>query len=205
MRVPVAWSSHGTQTIIVTPIAAVGLAACGSSPGTPTARPTLAPTATPVPTASPTPVPTPPSVVTALRTGAAVQLSLVGEDGSVAATVDHPGGADGDTYFVGSDHVYFVDRTAVKAIGRDGTRHRRWPGAAGEHHRHRERSPGAHRVCRVPRRDNARVRPPPCHRRGQRSDHRPLTALRPSLWAAPPHPRPWSMTTPTTATTVARC
>jgi hypothetical protein len=104
-------------TIIGTAIAAVGLAACGSSPGTPTARPTLAPTATPVPT----PSPTPPLVVTALRTGAAVQLTLVGEDGSVAATVDDPGGADGAAYFVGSDHVYFIDGTTVKAIGRDGT------------------------------------------------------------------------------------
>ena len=108
-------------TIIGTAIAAVGLAACGSSPVTQTARPTLAPTATPVPTPSPTPVPTPPLVVTALRTGAAVQLTLVGEDGSVAATVDDPGGADGASYFVGSDHVYFIDGTTVKAIGRDGT------------------------------------------------------------------------------------
>jgi hypothetical protein len=108
-------------TIMGTAIAAVGLAACGSSPGTPTARPTLAPTATPVATPSPTPVPTPPLVVTAVRTGAAVQLTLVGEDGSIAATVDDPGGADGAAYFVGSDHVYFIDGTTVKAIGRDGT------------------------------------------------------------------------------------
>ena len=65
----------------------------------------------------PTPVPTSPLVVTAGRTAASVQLSLVGEDGSVAATVDDPGGVDGDAYFVGSDDVYFIDRTAVKAIG----------------------------------------------------------------------------------------
>ena len=108
-------------TIIGSAIAAVGLAACGSSPVTTTARPTLAPTATPVPTPSPTPAPPPPLVVTALRTGNAVQLTLVGEDGSVAATVDDPGGANGDSYFVGSDHVYFIDGTTVKAIGRDGT------------------------------------------------------------------------------------
>jgi hypothetical protein len=60
-------------------------------------------------------------VVTALGTGTGVQLTLVGEDGSVAATVDDPGGADGDSYFVGSGHVYFIDGTTVKAIGRDGT------------------------------------------------------------------------------------
>src|ERR1039458_2871090 len=106
-------------TIIGSAIAAVGLAACGSSPVTTTARPTLAPTATPVPTPSPTPAPPPPLVVTALRTGNAVQLTLVGEDGSVAATVDDPGGANGDSYFVGSDHVYFIDGTTVKAIGTD--------------------------------------------------------------------------------------
>jgi hypothetical protein len=104
-------------TIIGTAIAAVGLAACGSSPGAPTARPTLAPSATPVPT----PSPTPPLVVTALGTGSGVQLTLVGEDGSVAATVDDPGGADGDSYYVGSHHVYYIDGTTVKAIGRDGT------------------------------------------------------------------------------------
>jgi hypothetical protein len=110
-----------TTTVIGSAIAAVGLAACGSSSVTTTARPTLAPTATPVPTPSPTPVPTPPLVVTARKTGAAVQLTLVGEDGSKAATVNDPGGADGASYFVGSDHVYFMDGTTVKAIGRDGT------------------------------------------------------------------------------------
>ena len=59
--------------------------------------------------------------MTAVGTGTAVQLTLVGEDGTVAATVDDPGGADGNSYFVGSDHVYFIDGTSVKAIGRDGT------------------------------------------------------------------------------------
>ena len=108
-------------TIIGTAIAALGLAACGSSPGTPTARPTLAPTATPVLTPSPTPVPAPPLVVTALRTGAAVQLSLVDENGSIAATVDDPGGVDGHAYYVGTDDVYFLDGTTVKAFGRSGT------------------------------------------------------------------------------------
>jgi hypothetical protein len=96
-------------SIIGTAIAAVGLAACGSSPVTPTARPTLAPAATPVPTRSPTPVPTPPLVVTALSTGSGVQLTLVGEDGSIAATVDEPGGVDGASSYVGSDDVYFID------------------------------------------------------------------------------------------------
>jgi hypothetical protein len=108
-------------TIIGTAIAAVGLAACGSSPATPTARPTLAPTATPVPTPSPTPAPPPPLVVTALRTGTAWRLTLVGEDGSVAATVVDPGGVDGHAYYVGSDDVYFLDGTTVKAFGRSGT------------------------------------------------------------------------------------
>src|SRR4029077_6203889 len=98
-------------------IAALGLVACGSSPVTGTARST----ATPMPTRSPTPAPTPPLVVTTAGTGTGLQLSLVGEDGSVAATVDDPGGADGNAYFVGSDHVYFIDGTTVKAIGRDGT------------------------------------------------------------------------------------
>ena len=59
-------------TIMGTAIAAVGLAACGSSPGTPTVRPTLAPTATPVATPSPTPVPAPPLVV---REGVAAAMA----------------------------------------------------------------------------------------------------------------------------------
>ena len=108
-------------TIIGTAIAAVGLAACGSSPATPTARPTLGPTATPVPTPSPTPAPPPPLVVTALRTGTTWRLALVGENGSIAATVDDPGGVDGHAYYVGSDDVYFLDGTTVKAFGRSGT------------------------------------------------------------------------------------
>jgi hypothetical protein len=108
-------------TIIGTAIAAVGLAACGSSPATPTARPTLGPTATPVPTPSPTPAPPPPLVVTALRTGTTWRLTLVGENGSIAATVDDPGGVDGHAYYVGSDDVYFLDGTTVKAFGRSGT------------------------------------------------------------------------------------
>ncbi|HXC76094.1 MAG TPA: hypothetical protein VNU19_03495, partial [Candidatus Acidoferrum sp.] len=85
-------------TIIGTAIAALGLAACGSTV-TPSAIPTPATTvaSTPAPTATPvpTPSPAPPLVVTALRTGAAVQLSLVGENGSIAATVEDPGGVDG--------------------------------------------------------------------------------------------------------------
>ncbi len=50
-----------------------------------------------------------------------VQLSLVGENGSVVATVDDPGGVDGHAYYVGSDDVYFLDGTTVKAFGRTGT------------------------------------------------------------------------------------
>lgn len=120
LSVPVEWAAMKRRTIIGAAVAVVGLAACGSTV-TPTVRPTPASTATPVPTPSPTPVPTPPLVVTALRTGSGAQLTLVGEDGSVVATVDDPGGADGAAYFVGTDHVYFIDGTTVKAIGRDGT------------------------------------------------------------------------------------
>lgn len=50
-----------------------------------------------------------------------MQLSLVGEDGSVAATVDDAGGVDGASYYVGSHHVYFIDGATVEAVGRDGT------------------------------------------------------------------------------------
>jgi hypothetical protein len=95
------------------------LAACGSA--TPSKSPTPSPTPTAGATPSPTAVPSPPLVVTAVGTGTGVQLTLIGEDGSVAATVDDPGGVHGDSYFVGSNHVYFIDGTTVKAIGRDGT------------------------------------------------------------------------------------
>jgi hypothetical protein len=50
-----------------------------------------------------------------------VQLSLVGENGSVAATVEDPGGVDGHAYHVGTDDVYFLDGTTVKAFGSSGT------------------------------------------------------------------------------------
>jgi hypothetical protein len=109
-------------TIIGTAIAAVGLAACGSNPATPTARPTPAPTATLVPTPSPTPVPTPPLVVTAGGNSAtSVQLSLIGENGSVVATVEDLGGVDGHAYYIGTDDVYFLDGTTVKAFARNGS------------------------------------------------------------------------------------
>jgi len=68
--------------------------------------------------------PAPPLVVTLRDSGpagspwTAVQLSLVGEDGIVAATVNDPGGIDGDAYFVGAAHLYFIEGTAVKAMGR---------------------------------------------------------------------------------------
>ena len=116
-------------TTIGAVIAAVGLTACGSTVAprvTPTPAPTLAstpaPTATPVPTPSPTPVPPPPLVVTAGGNSAtSVQLSLVGENGSIAATVEDPGGVDGHAFYIGTDDVYFLDGTTVKAFGRSGT------------------------------------------------------------------------------------
>jgi hypothetical protein len=68
-----------------------------------------------------------PLVVTFRNTGpaaspwTAVQVSLVGEDGTVTGTFNDPGGTHGDAYTVGSNHVYFIDGTTVKAMGRDGT------------------------------------------------------------------------------------
>lgn len=107
-------------------VAVIGvLGACGAlSPSTTTAPPTPSPSIlpTPSPTASPAPL-----IVTARSAGpqgtpwTAVQLSLVGEDGAVAGTFDDPGGVDGDADTVGSAAVYFIDGTAVKALGRDGT------------------------------------------------------------------------------------
>ncbi len=108
-------------TIIGTAIAAVGLAACGSGSTTPAASPTPSPTATPVPTPSPTPTPLPPLVATAQKTGSSVQLTLIAEDGTVAATVAVPVGIDGNDYYVGTSHVYFVSGTEVKALARDGS------------------------------------------------------------------------------------
>ena len=108
-------------TIIGTAIAAVGLAACGSSSTTPATSPTPSPTATPSPTPTPTPAPPTPLMVTVAGTQSVRQLSLVDEDGTVAATVSISAGIDGDAYYVGSDHVYFVDGTVVKALARDGS------------------------------------------------------------------------------------
>jgi hypothetical protein len=106
--------------VIGTAIVAIGLAACGSS-STPAASPTPSPTATPSPTPTPTPTPPPPLVVTLAGTQSLRQLSLVGENGTVAATVTVPGGIDGSAYYVGSDHVYVIDGTVVKALARDGS------------------------------------------------------------------------------------
>lgn len=115
-------------TIAGAVIVAVGLAACGSTVApttTPTPTPTVAstpvPTATRMPTPSPTPAPPPPLVVTATATVSGVRLTLVGENGSIAATVDDPLGVDGYAYYVGTDDVYFIDGTTVKAFGRSGT------------------------------------------------------------------------------------
>jgi hypothetical protein len=108
-----------------------GLAACGPahSPASPTTAATASPvpTASSAPTSSPTPAPPAPLVVTFRDAGpsgapwTAVQLSLVGEDGAVEATYLDVGGPYGDSYAVGSDYVYFIDGTMVKALARDGT------------------------------------------------------------------------------------
>jgi hypothetical protein len=107
------------------------LAACGAghSPATAIVTPTSTsfPTPTSAPTATPTPAPPAPLVVTFREAGpagnpwTAVQLSLVGEDGTVVGTFLDAGGENGDSYTVGSDHVYFIDGTMVKALARDGT------------------------------------------------------------------------------------
>jgi hypothetical protein len=108
-------------TIIGTAIAVIALAACGSSSITPATSPTPTPTAAPVPTPSPTPTPPPKQVVTRAGTQSLRQLSLVGENGTVDATVTVPDGIDGNAYYVGSDHLYFVSGTVVKALARDGS------------------------------------------------------------------------------------
>jgi hypothetical protein len=105
------------------------LAGCGVATKAATAAPSPSPTPTPspVPTPSPTVAPPAPLVVTFRNTGpqlapwTAVHVSLVGEDGTVTGTFDDPGGMHGDAYTVGSNHVYFIDGTIVKAMGRDGT------------------------------------------------------------------------------------
>jgi hypothetical protein len=112
-----------------TALVAVGfgalLAACGAAAPSTTATPSA--TASAIPTPSPSRSPAPPLLLTFRDTGAqetpwtAVQLTLVGEDGTVAASINDPGGVDGDAYTVGTDHVYFIDGTTVKAMGRDGT------------------------------------------------------------------------------------
>jgi hypothetical protein len=117
---------------VATPRAAlvgVGFAAlvvaCGAA--TPGTTPTPPATASAMPTPSPSPSPAPPLLVTFRDTGppgtpwTAVQLTLDGEDGTVVASTNDPGGVDGDAYTVGTDHVYFIDGTTVKAMGRDGT------------------------------------------------------------------------------------
>jgi hypothetical protein len=105
------------------------LVGCGAATKAATAAPTPSPTPTPspLPTPSPTPAPAAPLVVTFRNTGpagspwTAVQVSLVGEDGTVSGTFNDPGGVHGDAYIVGSNHVYFIDGATVKAMGRDGT------------------------------------------------------------------------------------
>jgi hypothetical protein len=105
------------------------VAGCGvtTQPSTAASTPSPTPIPSPVPTPSPTAAPPAPLVVTFRNTGpagspwTAVQVSLVGEDGTVTGTFNDPGGAHGDGYTVGSNHVYFIDGTTVKAMGRDGT------------------------------------------------------------------------------------
>ncbi len=194
-------------TIIGTAIAAVGIAACGSSPVTAPARPTVAPTATPMPASSPTPVPTPapppPLVLTARGTGNGVQLSLVGENGSIAATVEDPGGVDGHAYYVGSDDIYFLDGTTVKAFGRSGT-----VSVVGQVPQVKTTVTAAdlqgYTTFAVSPDQTTLVFGLPVAMtfdNGATTDHS-------QLWTeptgAPPHPRPWFTTTPTTATTAAR-
>jgi hypothetical protein len=108
-------------------IAAIGLlGACGAVTPATTTTPTPSPTAS-APTPTATAAPLPPLVVTVRDVGppispwTQVQLSLVGEDGTVAGTFLDPGGVDGDAYAIGSGDVYFIDGTAVKALGPDGT------------------------------------------------------------------------------------
>ena len=50
-----------------------------------------------------------------------MQLTLIGEDGSVAAAVSISAGIDGNVPYVGTDHVFFIDGTVVKALARDGS------------------------------------------------------------------------------------
>jgi hypothetical protein len=52
--------------------------------------------------------------------GSAIVLTLYNENGTVAGTADDPPGVDGNAYFVGTNHVFFIDGTTVKALGRNG-------------------------------------------------------------------------------------
>jgi hypothetical protein len=114
--------------------AAVGvcavLAACGATTTT-TPVATASPLPSPPPTAAPTPsataAPQPPLLVTVQYIGptldplSAIKLTLISESGSVAGSFSDPGGVDGDAYFIAANHVYFIDGTTLKAMGRDGT------------------------------------------------------------------------------------
>lgn len=114
-------------------LVAVALVAVVAGCGVATQPSTAAPTPSPTPIPSPVPTPSPivarpaPLVVTFRNTGpadspwTAVQVSLVGEDATVTGTFSDPGGTHGDAYTVGSNHVYFIEGTTVKAMGRDGT------------------------------------------------------------------------------------
>jgi hypothetical protein len=125
------WQHSGLIGSGLGAVAVIAVAACGPAhvpaTATATATPSSLPTPTPVPTPTPTPAPSAPLVVTFREAGpagipwTAVQLSLVGEDGTVVGTFLDAGGENGDSYAVGSDHVYFIDGTMVKALARDGT------------------------------------------------------------------------------------
>ncbi|MGA7987751.1 MAG: hypothetical protein WCB51_05065 [Candidatus Dormiibacterota bacterium] len=109
------------------------LVACGSSAARPSASATGTPLQSPPPTAVPTPSPTPtpaaepPLLVTVQNIGpisnpfSSIKLTLISESGHVPGSFTDLGGVDGDAYFVGATHVYFIDGTKVMAMGRDGT------------------------------------------------------------------------------------
>lgn len=111
-------SESPSATFTPQPSAQTASCPSGSSP--------LTPTASAAPPSSPSTGSSAPLIVTVRYVGPAVDpssavvLTLVTENGTVAGSVDNPGGIDGDAYALGANHVYFIDGTSVKALGRDG-------------------------------------------------------------------------------------